>query len=449
MSKESLLIYKVAGLSEESDWAQGTITAATKLLPLRDSGVVVGLAPNIIQPVRLAARAGLRETILGTISPSMTIPAFGYPVGVGLKLLKAGLGQVASTEQASFTVTTGANDKINFTEDGGSELTATLAAGTYVMGTSSATASTLCKEVKDKLEAAAGSAGTYTVSYSYTTKKMTIAVSGGASVFVLKFSTGADAALSARSLLGYGTVDTVSGASAVAGTATEIVFQHVISILDAIPYGLSKGLTAQIKLADSTVFDILDAVVNSLSIAYAPNQELHFDAELHARRVEASVATLSALTSPGANPLVFSQAAFTLAGGAVSLAGLGISFNNNYKTDLFINGRYRSKFVRGGFRTVTGSFTFDITDVNTYDLYDDFVADAAGVPLVATFTGPVIKGAQTYSMAFNMPLVKFSFDSVPGGGGMDAPAGEVPFIALDNGTDGELKITIQNNESEI
>jgi hypothetical protein len=52
-------------------------------------------------------------------------------------------------------------------------------------------------------------------------------------------------------------------------------------------------------------------------------------------------------------------------------------------------------------------------------------------------------------MAFNMPLVKFSFDSVPGGGGMDAPAGEVPFIALDNGTDGELKITIQNNESEI
>ncbi len=449
MSKEALLIYKALGLSEESDFAQGTITEATEYVPMRDSGVVLGLAPTRIQPARIAQRAGLRDSILGTIAPSFTVPAFGYPVGNGLKLLKAGLGQVASTEQASFIVQSGVNDKINFTEDGGAERTATLSAGTYIMGTTSATASTLCKEVKDRLEDAPSSAGTYTVTYNQTTKVMTIAVSGGATVFVLKFSTGANAALSARTLLGYGAVDTVSGASATAGTATEIVFQHVITVLDAIPYGLTRGLTAQIKLADSTIFDVLDSVVNSLSISYAPNQELHFDAELHARRVVASAATMSAMTSPGANPLLYSQAAFTLAGGSINLASLGISFGNNYKTDLFINSQYRSKFVRGGLRTVTGSFSFDITDVNTYDLYDDFISDIAGVALVATFTGTVIKGAHNYSMSFNLPTIKPTFESVPGGGGLDVPPGEVPFVALDDGTNGELRITVQNNKATI
>lgn len=446
MSKEALLIYKLAGLSEETDWAQGTITPATKLLPLREAGVVIGLSPNVIQPVRVTGRAGLQETILGTTAPSMTIPAFGYPVGVGLKLLKAALGAVASVEQASFIVTA-ANKKIDFKEDGGAEMTATLDEGTYAAGTSSATAGTLCALLKTALEAAG--AGTYTVSYSYSTKKFTITVGGAVTAVQFLFSTGTNVATCARALLGYGTADTASQASHVAGTATEIVFQHTISILDAIAYGRTKGLTVQAKVADGVVFDVLDAVVNSLSIDYAPNQELHFDAELQARRVEASLATLSGLISPSVKPLLYSQAGFTLSGTAISLSALKIAFNNSFKNDLFVNSRYRSKFVRGGLRSVTGNFTFDITDQATYDLFDAFNADSAGVPLVATFTGAAIKGAQTYSMGFSLPLIKFKFDSIPGGGGLDAPAGDVPFIALDDGSTGEMSITIQNNESEI
>lgn len=448
MSKEALLIYKIAGISEESDWAQGTITPATKVLPMRDAGVAVGLAPTLIQPARLTGRAGLGQMALGTIAPSFTLPVFGYPVGSGLKLLKAGLGQVVSTEQASFVVDN-ANNKINFKEDGGSQLTATIDNGTYAAGTTSATSGTLCQKIKAALEDAVGSAGTYTVTYSYTTKVFTIAVGGGAAAVQLLFSTGTNAAASARTLLGYGSVDTSSAASLLAGTATEVVFQHVISILDAIQYGLTKGLTTQVKLADSTVYDILDGVVNSLAISYAPNQELHWDAELHARRVAASVATLSGLTSPGVRPLLYSQAAFTIGGSPISLSKLDLAFNNNMKTDLFINSQYRSKFVRGGLRTVTGMFSFDITDQNTYDLFDDFMADAAAVALVATFTGGAIKGLQNYSISLSLPSVKFNFESIPGGGGLDAPAGEVPFIALDDGSTGELQITVQNNESSI
>jgi len=447
MSNEALLIYKLAGLSEESTWAQGTITPATKLLPLRESGVVIGIAPNLLQPVRVTGRAGLGETILGTTSPSMTAAIFGYPVGIGLKLLKVALGQVTSTEQASFVVSA-TNKKIDLKEDGGTELTAVIDEGTYPAGATSAVAGSLCAKLKAALEVAG--AGTYTVSYSFTTKLFTISVAGGVvSAFQLLFSTGTNAATSARSLLGFASADTTSQASHVAGTATEVVFSHAITILDALTYGRSAGLTVQAKVADEKVFDILDAVVNSLKIAYAPNQELHFDADMQARKVDASVATLASLTAPSVKPLLYSQAAFTLNSVTKSLAGLDISFNNNLKTDLFANSRYRTKFVRGGLRSVTGTLKFDITDADTFALFDAFNLDSAGVPLIATFTGPVIKGALTYSIAMNMPLVKWNFDQIPGGGGVDAPAGEVPFIALDNGSTGELSITVQNNEPSI
>lgn len=446
MSNEALLIYKKAGLSEESTWGQGTVTDATKLLPLRDSGIALGLASQVIQPVRLRGRASLSETILGTTAPSMTIPAFGYPVGVGLKLLKAALGTVTSTEVASFTVELGVNDKIDFTEDGGAEVTATLTAGTYAAGATSAVAGSLCALIKAQMEAVNG-ASTYTVAFSTTTKKFTITKSTG--VFVLLWASGTNKLIAADTLLGFA-ADTASAIAATSATAVEIVYSHVVSIVEAITYGLSAGLTAQVKLADEKVFDILDCVVNVLNINYAPNQELHFDAEMQARKVTASSADLAALTSPSTTPLLYSQAAFTLNSVSVDLSALQIAFNNAYKTDLFVNSRYRSKFVRGGPRQVTGNFSYDITDSRIYALFTSFEADSAGVPLVATFTsGTLIKGTTYYSMSFNLPLIKYNFDSVPGGGGLDAPAGQANFIALDDDTNGELKITVVNNEASI
>lgn len=439
MSQESLLIYKKAGLSEESDWAQGTITPATKTVPLRDSGIAIGLAPQQIFPNRLrGARAGRKDMRLGTVAPALTLPMFGYPVGVGLKALKAALGTVTSTETASFIVQTGVNDKIDFTEDGGAEVTATLAAGTY-------TTTALAAEIKTKMEAVNGT-DTYAVTFSTSTKKFTITKSAG--VFVLKWATGTNAATAADSLLGFA-ADTSSAIAATSATAVEIVYSHAFTIEHDITYGRTKGLTAQIMLASGKVFDVLDAVVQGLNIAYAPNQELWIDAMLEARRVEDSVATLSALTDPSVDPLLFSQGAFTLSGSPINLAALAINHNNAYKTDLFVNNAHRSRFVRGGRLEVGGTLTFDITDSSTYSLYDSFRDDSAGVPLVATFTGGVIKGAFNYAMAFSLPLIKPNFEGVPGGGGADAPPGEVPFIALDDDSNGELAITVTNNEPSV
>ena len=70
----------------------------------------------------------------------------------------------------AFTITTGVNDKINFKEGGGGELTATLDPTTY-------TSTELCAEIKAEMESVG--AQTYTVSVDADTRKFTIAVGTG------------------------------------------------------------------------------------------------------------------------------------------------------------------------------------------------------------------------------------------------------------------------------
>jgi len=88
-----------------------------------------------------------------------------------------------------FWIGTG-NQKIDFNEGGGA-LVATLATGSY-------DADTLCTEIKSKMEAAG--ALTYTVTYSDTTNKFTIAASG---TFSLLWNTGANKANSVADTIGF------------------------------------------------------------------------------------------------------------------------------------------------------------------------------------------------------------------------------------------------------
>lgn len=447
MSQEALLIYKKAGIKIESDFGAATITAATKLLALRDNGTVLGIQPQIIKPGRISGRASYKSAYMGTYAPKFTIPAFGFPTGDTLKLLKLALGTVSSAEVASFTVSSGVNDKIDMTEDGGGAFAATLTAGTYVAGASSAEAGSLCALIKTQVEAVNG-ASTYTVTYSPTTKKFTLTKSSG--VMVIKWATGTNTATSARSLLGFTNADTSSAIAATSDSTVASVWDHTITPLDAINYGLSAGMTAQVKLADSKVFDILDAVVDVLKISYKPNQELWYDAECEARKIVDSSANLSALTEETSSPLLFSQMAVTLGGVAKSLSGLEISYANNYKKDLFVNSAYRSKFVRNGFREVSGTFTFELADSNAYAIYDAMLAGTQPA-LVATFTGATggIKTGFAFTKTFTMGKIQYNLENVPGGGGQAAPDAPIPFIALDDGTNGELKVVVRNDESSI
>lgn len=446
MANEALLHYKKIGIQEESDFAAGTITAATRLLALRDNGIILGLNRQNVRPGRVSGRASLKQSFLGTYAPKFTIPTFGYPVGLAPKLLKMGLGSLSSVEVASFVVTNGANDSIDFTEDGGAELTADLTAGTYKIGTASSEAGTLCALIKTQMEAVNG-ASTYTVTFSMTTKLLTITKSTG--VFVLKWATGTNAATAADTLLGFA-ADTASAIAATAPTALEVVWDHTITPLDAYTYGLSKGMTSQIKLADGKVFDALDGVIDVLKLSYKPNQELWIDAEVEARLYATSAADLASVTEETVAPLLFSQLVYTVGGTTTPISGLEISYGNNLKKDLFVNSEKRSRFPRNGFREVKGTFTLDLADSAAYDIYDAFLAGTQPA-LVATFTGATsgIKTNFSYTITITLAKVVYDMESIPGGGGQAAPDAPIPFTALDDGSSGELKIVLRNNSATI
>jgi hypothetical protein len=159
----------------------------------------------------------------------VTAPVRTSNFGEFLQML---LGNPSSAEQSVVTVEAGVNDKIDLAEDGGAAVAATLTAGSYPVGASSATAGTFCKLVKDQLEAANG-ADTYTVAYDTATRKFTITKSAG--VFVLQWNTGTNKATSARALLGFNDADT---ASAIAATSDVAVANRVHKHTYLLPSGV-------------------------------------------------------------------------------------------------------------------------------------------------------------------------------------------------------------------
>ncbi len=130
-------------------------------------------------------------------------------------------GDPAVTEHfkyASLKVTLNTNDYIDFTENGGAEVNAQLTAGTYPMGAVSSEAGTLCALIKARMEAV--SLGTYTVTYSGTTDKVTIIRSSG--VFVIKFASGTNTAKNASAVMGFAAADTASAISATSGSTVAV-----------------------------------------------------------------------------------------------------------------------------------------------------------------------------------------------------------------------------------
>lgn len=103
---------------------------------------------------------------------------------------------------SGYFVITSSNNKINFKESaGGGELTATLTAANY-------TPTTLAAEIKSQMEAVGGE--TYTVTYSSSTGKWTIAT-GGAYLDIL-WDTGTDTANAVGDTIGFDTSSDDTGA---------------------------------------------------------------------------------------------------------------------------------------------------------------------------------------------------------------------------------------------
>jgi len=151
---------------------------------------------NVItfSPVYLAAKVTDDPDGVGTVQPRF-LQASNIDMDTDLVILDAW----------PLNITTSDN-KINFTEDGGAERTATLTVGVY-------NTVTVLAEIKTQMEAAPSATGTYTPTYNSGTQKMSIAVSGAITNFVILAGTGTDIANFFYRWSGFRPVDTGSAAS--------------------------------------------------------------------------------------------------------------------------------------------------------------------------------------------------------------------------------------------
>jgi len=213
---------KLVGLAKESSRGVAEVAVARFIAP--GKAVDFEYKPTLLQD----------EAIRGMFD-SMP-PTHGKKAGIGKipdldvegenagELLYSLLGGITSTEQTSFVV--GAtNKKLDFSI-GGDPLVATLAEGTYKAGLAETEADSLCKVIYDAI-VAAEAVGVYHVTYSYTTKKFTIARTTG--TLSLLWYTGVNKATDVSTLLGYSdAADDTGSLSYTSDTATVPYFKHII-----------------------------------------------------------------------------------------------------------------------------------------------------------------------------------------------------------------------------
>jgi hypothetical protein len=303
------------------------------------------------------------------------------------------LGGVSSAEGASITISS-ANNKLDF-NIGASQLTATIASATYIIGTSSATASTLCKAIKDALASADG-AGTYTVSYSRTTKLFTIARSAG--TFQLLAATGTNIANGIWSTLGFAATDR-TGAITYDGTVQiEYAFVHTLTQstdITKIAYTLflDRGMN---------VLKYNGAVVKKIGLKAGVDNLIEMDVDA-LFRTEAS-GSIGSPSFPTQKYLGFQGVTFKIAGvQSTDVKEWSLNIDNTAKgLRTFNNSQDIADVIVPGKLMVDGSFTVFFADTTERD---KFIANT-NVALEMICEGDAL-GVLKYSVDINVYQARY------------------------------------------
>lgn len=167
---------------------------------------------------------------------------------------------------------------------------------------------------------------------------------------------------------------------------------------------------------------------------------IDFDAQNEETSTPAGTPTYPA----GAMPFDWTEATITVDGFPVDVTAFEFSADLGLKTDRrFIRGNALKKApVRRTHPSFEGSFALEFEDTT---IYDDFVSGAPR-PLVATWEGGTIVGADNYKVTLTLPAVQFIGDS-PNANMDDVSTQSVPFTVLDNGTDPAVSVELQNGDT--
>lgn len=210
------------GLAPETVRLTAEVTP-TKWYPVMDPEVKFG--PAHLDDKALRGVRAEFEPVAGRKPGSGKFKMILDPQTIG-EFLYSLMGSVTTAEATTVTIDT-TNNKLDF-NIGASQLTATIASATYAIGTSQATTGSLCKAIYDAI-VAAEAVGTYTVSYSRTTKLFTITRSAG--TFQLLRNTGTNVATSIWTTIGFTTAANSTGALTYAGANTvEYAMTHTFDL---------------------------------------------------------------------------------------------------------------------------------------------------------------------------------------------------------------------------
>ena len=313
-------------------------------------------------------------------------------------LLKHAMGSVATSEVASFIVLA-TNKYLDF-DIGAGELIATVAEGTYAAGTSQAVAGSLCKAIYDAI-VVAEPVGTYTVTFSTTTKKFTITRSAGTLSILWKTGTHGSDLLDTHigTLIGFSdAADDTGSLSYAADNAVVSVYNHTFTLADDLPVGLTFEVDR-----DISAFTVEGGKINTLAMSIEQGGFLKSTLGIVGEDMTAAAATSPTL--PTSALVNFTQGVLQYNSVTRSVPSASFTLNNNLKTDRrFIGSRLVSEPQRSGKIEVTGTFTVEF---ETLDEYNDFRA-ATSRALTLTFTGGLIKTAHSYTLTITFPVIKLT-----------------------------------------
>ena len=431
-------------IGKEATW--GTEVARTNQIEAESVDLSLTSEPKFIDVISKRYRTS-EEIYQGLISVGGSIT---YPVRYegSEMLIEELLGADTITEASTFIVAT-TNKYIDFKEDGGSALLATVAESTYIMGETSATAATLCKAIKTALEV--NGSGTYTVTFSNTTKKITIAVATGASVTQILWKTGTHGSDnsddSIAALIGF--TDTADGASvaSVAGdNAVATVFDHAFRFSDTITEGLSIEKAIDANLTTGKTLLYTGCKIGSMDFNVEPDGTLKATSTIIARNEELEETPTSGLSTSTAGLCVFHQGVINMDG---DISGKVVNFsctvNPNLSGDKNRFSRYIYQPIPAGKIEVTGTMTIEF-DADTY--YNYFVNQTTK-NFTVKFTGAEIKTSSSYELEFDFNYAYLTaFPVNPED--QNVVMVEMPFVCIaDDSTNRSIEINMKNTQSTV
>jgi len=407
----------------------------------------IKIVPEEIISNGINGNADPTRRLMGAVKIYGTIDTEAIPEkGIGL-MHKQAFGEVSSAEVQTVTISA-SNNKIDF-DIGGSELHATIDSGTYAIGLTQADTGTLCAKVHAAIVAAEAT-GTYTVTYSRSTHKITIAETGETvTSFSILWKTGTNTATCAAVALGFAAsllqsaLTDSTGAQTYTGTVNiYYCFDHTFTLADEMhAYGLSLNLNRDIEQ-----HKLIGVKVDSLTITAAAKAILMIKYGIIARSNEAGTIIANALST--LNPLTFLGGTISIDSSAADVKNMTVELKRNLDPDNFkAYGQYISKLEsKDGSRLITGTLAKDY-DSTVAAIWAKFVAGTAAT-LSAVWTGDTITGSFKYSLTLTFPNIVYQ-EFTPGTGGRAMSDVSIPFRALPSGETHPMTAVLRNTEVSI